>query len=171
MTPTPFDPYAILGVPRDAGDQQVRRAYRRLAKRYHPDLHPDAPASQQMRRVNRAWEILSSRESRARYDAESALPRPDSFEHWSGAARRSPPESPPPQAWNTAWASGSTASTYYRRPSAMPYDDAGPAWQSIAGTVAVGLLLLVALLSGLLPGPLFLIVLLVAARSMFARAV
>ena len=73
MSATTSDPYAVLGIPRYASDQQIQRAYRRLAKRYHPDLHPDARTSQQMRRINQAWEILSSPESRARYDAESAL--------------------------------------------------------------------------------------------------
>lgn len=159
------DPYAILGIPRNASDQQVRRAYRRLAKRYHPDLHPGAGSSQQMRRVNQAWETLSSPRSRAQYDAESALPRSTSFEHWSAPAQRSAPMSPPRQTWNTAWASPSSARTY-PRPGA---DDAGRGWLSAAGTVAVGLLLLVAVFSGILPAPLFGIVLLVAARSIFVR--
>jgi len=168
MSPAPSDPYAVLGIPRDASDRQVQGAYRRLAKRYHPDLHPDAQASQHMRRVNQAWEILSSPASRARYDAESALPRSTSFEHWSAPARRPARASPPPQAWNTAWASGSTSHTY-GRPAARPYDDAGPGWLRVAGIAAVGLVLLAALFSGVLPGPLFGILLLVAARSMLAR--
>ena len=85
MSPTTSDPYAVLGIPRDASDLQVQRAYRRLAKLHHPDLHPDAQTSQQMRRINQAWETLSSTESRARYDAASALPRSTSFAHWSAA--------------------------------------------------------------------------------------
>jgi hypothetical protein len=167
MSPTAADPYAVLGIPRDASDQQVQRAYRRLAKRYHPDLHPDAQTSQQMRRINQAWETLSSPGSRARYDAESAVPRSASFRHWSAPARRSAPASPPPQTWDTAWASPSTASTYPRSVG-RPYD-AGPGWLAVVSTVAVGLLLCVALFSGILPPPLFGIVLVVAARSIFAR--
>ena len=168
MSPTTSDPYAVLGIPRDASDQQVQRAYRRLAKRYHPDLHPDAQTSQQMRRVNQAWETLSSPGRRARYDAESALPKSATSGHWSAPARRSAPASPPPQAWNTAWASPSTARTY-PRPAARPYDDAGPGWLRVVATVAVGLLLFVAVFSGILPAPLLGIVLLVAARSVIAR--
>jgi len=168
MSLTTPDPYAVLGIPRDASDQQVQRAYRRLAKRYHPDLHPDAQTSQQMRRINQAWETLSSPGSRAQYDAESALSRSASFGHWSAPARRSAPASPPRQTWNTTWASPSTARTY-PRPASRPYDDAGPGWLAVAGTVAVGLLLFVALFSGILPAPLLGIVLLVAARSIFAR--
>ena len=167
MTSTTFDPYAVLGIPRDASDQQLRRAYRRLAKRYHPDLHPDAQTSQQMRRINQAWETLSSPGNRAQYDAESARPRSSSVGHWSAPVRRSAPASPPPHTWNTAWASQSAGT--YPRPAARPYDDGGSGWLRIAGTVAVGLLLVVALLSGILPGPLFGIFLLLAARSIFAR--
>ena len=59
MTAT-FDPYAVLGVPRTASSMQVARARRRLAKRYHPDLHPDAASMDRMQRINEAWEILSS---------------------------------------------------------------------------------------------------------------
>ena len=168
MSPTTSDPYVVLGIPRHASDQQVRRAYRRLAKRYHPDLHPDAHTSQQMRRVNQAWETLSSPGRRARYDAESALPKSATSGHWSAPARRSAPASPPPQAWSTAWASPSTARTY-PRPAARPYDDAGPGWLRVAGTVAVGLLLLVAVFSGILPPPLLAILVVVAARSILAR--
>ena len=142
--------------------------YRRLAKRYHPDLRPDAQTSRQMRRINQAWEILSSPGSRAQYDAESAVPRSKSFEHWFAPARRSASASPPPQTRNTAWASPSSSRTY-PRPAARAYDDAGPGWLAVAGTVAVGLLLFVALFSGILPAPLLGIVLLVAARSIFAR--
>jgi curved DNA-binding protein CbpA len=168
MSPTTSDPYAVLGIPRDASDQQVQRAYRRLAKRYHPDLHPDAQTSEQMRRINQAWETLSSPGSRAQYDAESALPRSASFGHWSASAHRSAPASPPPQTWNTAWASPSTARAYPREASRQRDDD-GPGWPTVVVTVAVGLVVFVALFAGILPPPLFGIVLLVSARWIFGR--
>jgi len=136
------DPYAVLEIPRNASQEQVRRAYHRLAKRYHPDLHPDAP-SEQMRRLNQAWQTLSS----------------------PGRMARTPPQS---QTWDSASASPSTATTY-RQPAARSYDDNGPGWRTVLGTVAVGLLLFVVLFSGLLPAPLFGIVLLVAARSISGR--
>lgn len=63
-----MDPYAVLGVPRDASPLQVARARRRLAKRFHPDLHPGQDVSESMRRVNEAWHILSSTVRRADYD-------------------------------------------------------------------------------------------------------
>ena len=59
-----MNPYDILGVAPDATDEEVAKAYKRLAKRYHPDLHPDdAAAAEQMGRVNRAYdEIKAMRE-------------------------------------------------------------------------------------------------------------
>jgi curved DNA-binding protein CbpA len=83
-----FDPYAVLGVPRNASPMQVARARRRLAKRYHPDLHPDAASISRMQRINEAWEILSSPMRRARYDARTGSSAPAASAHWnaSGAA-------------------------------------------------------------------------------------
>src|SRR5688500_3992912 len=85
------DPYATLGVGREATASQLRAAYRRLAKRYHPDVHASAQASEDMKRVNRAWEILSSPSRRAQYDASVAA-RTDQATggHWAGAPRRTP---------------------------------------------------------------------------------
>jgi curved DNA-binding protein CbpA len=72
MTESTTDPYAILGIDHDASERQVREAYRRLAMRYHPDLHPDERTSDRMRLVNEAWHILSSPIRRQRYDAGTA---------------------------------------------------------------------------------------------------
>jgi curved DNA-binding protein CbpA len=72
MNTTTLDPYATLGIPRGASEQQVRQAYRRLAKRYHPDLHPTVDATERMQRVNQAWELLSSPVRRASYEADFA---------------------------------------------------------------------------------------------------
>ena len=165
MSLTTPDPYAVLGIPRDASDQQVQRAYRRLAKRYHPDLNPGARTGHQMRRLNQAWETLSSPAGRARYDAESALSKPATFDHWSGPARHAGHRR---QSWNTAWGSPSAARTY-PPPASGRYDDAGPGWLGVTGSVVAGLLLVLALFSGILPTPLLGILLVVAARSILAR--
>ena len=57
------DPYKVLGVSRDASDEEIKKAYRRLAKQYHPDLHPgDAEAAKKMQRINAAYEQIKNPE-------------------------------------------------------------------------------------------------------------
>ena len=64
-----MDPYAVLGVARDAPVSDIRRAYVTLARSNHPDLRGDDPAAaEQMRRINLAWEMLSNADSRAAID-------------------------------------------------------------------------------------------------------
>ncbi len=52
------DPYLVLGVSPDATPQQVARAHRRLAKRFHPDLHPDQATAARMREINEAYSAV-----------------------------------------------------------------------------------------------------------------
>ncbi len=55
------DPYTVLGVSPDATEEEIKRAYRRLAKQYHPDLHPgDAEAARKMQEINAAYEQLQN---------------------------------------------------------------------------------------------------------------
>ena len=55
------DPYQILGVSWDASEDEIRQAYRRLAKKYHPDLNPgDAQAAQKMNEINEAYDLLKN---------------------------------------------------------------------------------------------------------------
>ncbi len=63
------DPYETLGVRRDDSEETIRKAYRKLAKRYHPDLNPgDKQAAERFKAINAANDILSDKEKRARYD-------------------------------------------------------------------------------------------------------
>lgn len=55
------DPYEVLGVSRDASEEEITKAYRKLAKRYHPDLNPgDAQAEEKMREINEAYDLIKS---------------------------------------------------------------------------------------------------------------
>ena len=61
--------YEILGVDRKATDADIKSAYRKLVKQYHPDLHPgDAAAAAKFKEVNEANEVLSDAQKRAAYD-------------------------------------------------------------------------------------------------------
>jgi molecular chaperone DnaJ len=62
------DYYEILGVSRDADKDEVKHAYRRLARKYHPDVNKEAGAEERFKEINRAYEVLSEPELRARYD-------------------------------------------------------------------------------------------------------
>lgn len=62
------DFYETLGVSRDADKEELKRAYRRLARKYHPDVNKEPGAEEQFKEVSRAYEILSEPEARARYD-------------------------------------------------------------------------------------------------------
>lgn len=125
MPDPPFDPYAVLGVPRDATPLQVARARRRLAKRYHPDLHPGEDVSEPMRRVNEAWLILSSAARRADYDR--AHPRGAASAHWGASRRQITPAQPTSTrtwaTWRTTADEVRAAPRTRRQPGEMP---AGP---------------------------------------------
>lgn len=88
------DPYAILGVRRDATPLQVARAHRRLAKRYHPDLHPGEDMTEPMRRLNAAYRLLSSPERRAEYDRAHPGAGTPAASHWASNRRPIRPAQP-----------------------------------------------------------------------------
>ncbi|CAD5921880.1 Chaperone protein DnaJ [Planktothrix tepida] len=62
------DYYEILGVSRDADTEELKRAYRRLARKYHPDVNKEQGAEERFKEISRAYEVLKEPEMRARYD-------------------------------------------------------------------------------------------------------
>ncbi len=63
------DYYEILGVPRNAGQEDIQRAYRKLARAYHPDLNSDPAAEDRFKDISEAYNVLSDPATRRRYDA------------------------------------------------------------------------------------------------------
>lgn len=77
------DYYATLGVPRDAGEVDIKRAYRKLARQYHPDLNKDGGAEAKFKEVGEAYEVLKDAEKRAAYDTAG--------KRWGEAGSQQPP--------------------------------------------------------------------------------
>lgn len=62
------DYYAVLGVARDASAEEIKRAWRKLARKYHPDVSKEPDAEKRMKEINEAFEVLGDPEKRAAYD-------------------------------------------------------------------------------------------------------
>ena len=63
------DPYTVLGVKRNASQDDIQKAYRRLAKKLHPDLNPgNKRAEEQFKEVSAAYDLLGDTDKRGRYD-------------------------------------------------------------------------------------------------------
>lgn len=88
------DYYATLGVARDASQDEIKKAYRRLARKYHPDVSKEADAGKRMAAINEANEVLSDPEKRKVYDAVG-------HQAWAQGARHADDVRPPP-----GWAQG-----------------------------------------------------------------
>jgi curved DNA-binding protein len=88
------DFYQVLGVPRNAGQDEIQRAYRKLARTYHPDVNSDPGAEDRFKKVSEAYDVLSDPQMRRRYDA-------------FGPDFRQVPEDVDPEQWRRARASAS----------------------------------------------------------------
>jgi curved DNA-binding protein len=86
------DFYQVLGVPRNADQDEIQRAYRKLARTYHPDVNSDPGAEDRFKKVSEAYDVLSDPQTRRRYDA-------------FGPDFRQVPEDVDPEQWRRARAS------------------------------------------------------------------
>lgn len=77
------DYYEILGVKREASEAEIKSAYRKLARKYHPDVNKTKEAEQKFKDINEAYEVLSDKEKRQRYDSLGA--------NWQEGAAFTPP--------------------------------------------------------------------------------
>ena len=69
MAATKRDYYEILGVERGAAQAEIKKAYRQLARRYHPDVNPDDPdAEERFKELSEAYSVLNNEQGRAGYD-------------------------------------------------------------------------------------------------------
>ena len=75
------DPYEVLGVSRGASEDEIKQAYRRLAKQYHPDLHPgDAACAKKMNEINEAYDLLKNPQA---YQAYRQQQQQSAYQHGS----------------------------------------------------------------------------------------
>ena len=79
--------YEVLGVPRDASQDQLKKAYRKLARKYHPDVSKETDAETRMQEINVAYDTLSNEEKKQEYDFQ--LDHPEGFGQFGGQAGRS----------------------------------------------------------------------------------
>ncbi len=77
------DYYEILGVKRDASDAEIKSSYRKLARKYHPDVNKTKDAENKFKDINEAYEVLSDKTKRQRYDSLGA--------NWQGGQNYTPP--------------------------------------------------------------------------------
>jgi len=88
--PTAYkDYYAVLGVPRTATEKEIHSAFRKLARRHHPDVNPDdKTATDRFKEINEAHEVLGDPEKRKKYDELG--PRWQEYEQWERAGKPGP---------------------------------------------------------------------------------
>ena len=147
--PDALDPYKTLQVDPEAEDEVIQAAYRRLARKYHPDLAETPEAAARMAAINAAWEMIGDPGSRAAHDRARAADRvtasgtrPTAPTAPASSAPRPPapaaPTTPPPEVVSRDWTSGrSTQGGGYDESMRAPegHGAAGPPPGRPSGTV------------------------------------
>ena len=88
------DYYETLGVSRDADDDTIRKAFRKLSKKYHPDLNHAPGAEQKFKDINEAYQVLSDPQKRAAYDQYGSADGPQGFGGAGAGHARAPQRVP-----------------------------------------------------------------------------
>ena len=78
------DYYGTLGINKDASDEDIKKAYRTLAKKYHPDLNHDPGAPEMFKKVQEAYDVLSDSQKRANYDRYGTTDPNEAFGGFGG---------------------------------------------------------------------------------------
>ncbi|MGB0086104.1 MAG: J domain-containing protein [Rhodomicrobiaceae bacterium] len=118
------DPYQVLGVSRDAAQADIRKAYRRLAKKHHPDLNPgNAEAEKRFKEIAAAYDIVGDEQKRARFDKGEI--------DETGAER-------PERQFYRDYAEGEPGFKYYRRSGPDGPDDLGDIFGDFFGRQGTG---------------------------------
>jgi curved DNA-binding protein CbpA len=115
--PEPIDAYKVLQVDSEAEDEVIQAAYRRLARKYHPDMGGGPEAASRMLAINAAWELIGEPGARAAYDLARRTPSggraaggPDPMPPASSAPSArpwpEPTQPPPPETVSRDWTSG-----------------------------------------------------------------
>ncbi len=113
------NPYAVLGVEPGTSQEDIKKAYRNLAKKYHPDLHPNDPvAASKMNEINAAYDILSKPHS-ASYERQQARERAYSQSAYSQSEQRT----------YSQGAYSQSEQTDYREEYENPFEQYGTYWQ------------------------------------------
>jgi curved DNA-binding protein CbpA len=151
--PDRIDPYKILQVDREAEDEVIQAAYRRLARKYHPDLATTPEAAERMSAINAAWELIGDPAARREYDqtrargasgqatdgmATASPSKPTVGPAPAASPRPAPAPTPPPEVVSRDWTSGrSTLGGGFHQSmrAAEGFGAAGPPPGRPAGTV------------------------------------
>jgi molecular chaperone DnaJ len=115
------DLYSILEVSKTATQDQIKASYKKLARKYHPDLHPgDKTAEEKFKQINAAYDVLGDAAKRAQYDSYGSYDSQSTYNsNWGGQSARDPWS-----AWAGAWQQQNQQNNYSRN------DDPYGAWRT-----------------------------------------